>query len=68
MWSKQGRILDAASNPDGHNDHPNAERMYVNARQVVLHLVKLIPLRPERINPDQMYGLKIYLSSVNLAG
>ena len=67
MWSKQGHILDAAENPDGHNTHPNTDRVYVNAGQVVHYLVKLIPLRPERINPAQMNGLKIDLSSVNLA-
>ena len=42
MWSKQGRILDAAENPDGHNAHPNAERIYVNAGQIVHHLVILL--------------------------
>ena len=64
----QGRIPDAAANPDGHNAHPNAERVYVNAGQVVHHLVKLIPSCPDLMNPAQINEIKIHLSSVNLAG
>ena len=68
VWYKQGRLLDAAANPEGNNAPMNVERVWVQNGAVIYHLVGLHPSEPHQVSPAVMEGFKIDLSTLGLNG
>ena len=68
LWSKQGRVLDDAANPEGNNAPGHVERVYVSNGQIIYHLVKLYPSEPECVNPAVMQNFKIDLATLGVGG
>ena len=60
-WCKQGQVQDQAAAQEGVY---NAPQVQIQAGTTTYHLVKLVPSRPDQINPVAMQNLKMDFNSV----